>query len=196
MAPYRLGFSHMDFRFLGFPFDFADDEQATLLEPKTGLADGVVTWVAVIPLLVWVFICTFPMVAGLSFFAIAYLMGDVGMDSIDIFGSILMIIPFYFEGAVTLYLYRHILPRLNTFLKLFAMKLGSLMSPGKYVTQGKSDLESIRLDGQILDTWCKFQMMSWPSRVANIGRNGFTSLLQSALPWRTLPFGGSSWGIT
>ena len=58
-------------------------------------------------------------------------MSDAGMGAIDTFGSLLMIVPFYIEGAVTLHLYKKILPRLTGFLKLFTEKLGSLMSPGK-----------------------------------------------------------------
>ena len=44
MAPYRRNLLMTDFRLLGFPFKFADDEQSIKIEPKTGLADIIVTW--------------------------------------------------------------------------------------------------------------------------------------------------------
>ena len=127
MAPYR-DLIYADFRLLGFPFYFADGEQATLLEPKTGLAEGIVTWVTIIPLLGWVFTLAFPMVCGHQF--AGHYMKAAGIEGIDTFGSLLMIVPYYTEGVLTLYLYKAIPTRLTAFLRLFNEKLGSLISPG------------------------------------------------------------------
>ena len=127
MAPYR-DLIYADFRLLGFPFYFADGEQATLLEPKTGLAEGIVTWVTIIPLLGWVFTLAFPMVSGHQF--AGHYMKAAGIEGIDTFGSLLMIVPYYTEGVLTLYLYKAIPTRLTAFLRLFNEKLGSLISPG------------------------------------------------------------------
>ena len=44
MAPYRRNLLMIDFKFLGFPFKIADDEQSVEVKPKTGFAKIIITW--------------------------------------------------------------------------------------------------------------------------------------------------------
>ena len=131
MAPYMRGLYHADFRLMGFPFNFVNSEQSTLIEPKTGVADMIVTWVAITPILGGFFVMAFPMVAGLPFLGATDLMGEVGMGPIDSFGSLLMIIPYYTEGLLVLILYRKLTARLSTFSTMFNENLVWLITPGK-----------------------------------------------------------------
>ena len=86
--------------------------------------------VAATPILGWVFVALFPMVAGFPFAGITELMVDAGMGPIDTFGSIMMIMPYYTEGALTLFLYRKVTAQLSGFLRMFNEKLGLLITPG------------------------------------------------------------------
>ena len=84
--------------------------------------------VAVTPILGWAFVTLFPMLAGVS---VSELMIDAGMGPIDTFGSIIMIVPYYTEGALNLFLYRKVTAQLSSFLRMFNEKLGLLITPGK-----------------------------------------------------------------
>ena len=70
----------------------------------------------------------FPMVAGHKF---GVLLKLIPLGPVDTFGSMLMIMPFYFEGVVFLFLDKKIPARLTSYLELYMEKLSSLVSPGK-----------------------------------------------------------------
>ena len=71
------------------------------------------------------------MVAGFPFAGISELIKNAGIGPIDSFGSIMMIVPYYTEGVVILFLYRKVTAQLTGFLRMFNDKLGSLITPGK-----------------------------------------------------------------